>query len=141
MLADRLAERPPLARIGKRCVERRARHADRLRGDADAPALEVRERDPVTIAFAPEQVRCRDRAILEHDLRRIRRALAELFLDARDDKAGRLRLDDERRDAFLPGRLVGYREDDRDVGVRARRDELLDAVQHIARRRGARRAS
>ena len=42
----------PLARVGERGIERRARHADRLRGDADAPGLEVRERDAVAVAFA-----------------------------------------------------------------------------------------
>ena len=42
----------PLARVGERRLERRARHADRLRGDADAAGFEVRERDPVAVAFA-----------------------------------------------------------------------------------------
>ena len=41
-----------LARVGERRLERGARHADRLRGDADAPGLEVGERDPVALALA-----------------------------------------------------------------------------------------
>ena len=131
----------PLARVRERRLERRARHADRLRGDADAAGFEVRERDPVAVAFAAEQVRGRHRAVLEHDLRGVGRALAELVLDARDDVARRRRVDDERRDAFLAGGLVGHGEHDRDVGVLAGRDELLDAVQHVACRRCAPRAS
>ncbi len=39
MRRDRLAERAPLARIGQRIFERRARDAQRPRRDADAPAV------------------------------------------------------------------------------------------------------
>ena len=100
MLDERLAEARPLARIGERRVERRARHADRLRRDADAPGLEIRERDPVALALAPQQVRRRHPAVLEDDLRGVGRALAELLLDARDDVTrGRRR---RRRNAEIP---------------------------------------
>jgi len=34
---ERLAEARPLLRVGQRGLERGARHADGLRGDADAP--------------------------------------------------------------------------------------------------------
>ena len=133
MLDERLAEARPLARVGERRVERRARHADRLRRDADAPRLEIRERDPVALAFAPEQIRGGHPAVLEDDLRGVGGALAELLLDARDDVARRRGLDEERRDALLARVLVGDREHDGDVGVLAGRDELLDAVQHEVR--------
>jgi len=80
----------------ERRVERGARHADRLRGNADAPAFEVRQRDPVAFALGAEEIRRRDLAVLERDLRGVGRALPKLLLDARDDESGRLRVDDER---------------------------------------------
>jgi hypothetical protein len=107
------------------------RHADRLRGDADAPAFEVRQRDPVAFTLGAEQARRRDLAVLESDLRGVGRPLPELLLDARDDEPGRLRVDDERRNPLAARRLVRAREHDRYVGIRAARDELLDAVQDI----------
>ena len=69
--------------------------------------------------------------VVEDDLRGVGRALAELFLHARDDITGCRRIDHERRDPFLAGRLVGDGEHDRDVRVLSGRDELLDSVQHI----------
>ena len=100
-------------------------------GDADPARLEVRERDPVALAFATEQARRGDTAVLEQDLCGVGGALAELVLDARDDVARRLRVDDEARDALLARGAVRDREHDRDVRVLPRRDELLDAVQHV----------
>ena len=58
-------------------------------------------------------------------------ALSEFLLDPRDDVPRRVGVDDERGDAFLARGLVGDGEDERDVGMLARRDELLDAVEHI----------
>ena len=84
VLEDRLAEGDALLRIRERRVERGARHADRLRADADAPAFEARERDLQALAFLAEQVRGRDAAVLEHDLRGVAGVLAELVLEARD---------------------------------------------------------
>jgi len=63
VLDDRLAEGLSLARVRERRVERRPRHADRLRGDADAPAFEVRQRDPVAFTLGAEQARRRDLAV------------------------------------------------------------------------------
>jgi len=50
MIHDGLAERLPLARVRERRLERRTRHADGLRGDADAARLEIRQRDALALA-------------------------------------------------------------------------------------------
>ncbi len=119
------------ARVVGRRFECRARHADRLRGDADAAAFEVGERDAIALALAAEEIPRRHAAVLEHDLRGVGGVLAEFLLQPRDDIAGRRRRHDERADAALAGVAVGDREHDRDVGVLARGDELLGAVQHV----------
>src|ERR1700730_11021851 len=54
LLDDRLAEGLALAGVGEGRLVGRTRHADGLRGDADAAALEVSERDLVAFAFAAE---------------------------------------------------------------------------------------
>jgi hypothetical protein len=131
VLGDRLAERDALARVGERGLERRARHADGLRRDADAAGLEVRERDPVALALGAEPVRDRHAAVLERDLRGVRRALAHLLLDARHAIAGRRGVDDEAGDPFLPAARSVTANTTATSGVRAGRDELLDAVQHV----------
>jgi hypothetical protein len=73
----------------------------------------------------------RDPAVLEHDLRRVGRPLAGLFLDARHDVARRRGGHDEGADAFLACALVGDGKDDGDVRSLARGDELLHAVQDV----------
>src|SRR6185437_16952738 len=110
---------------------RGARHANALRRNADTPAFEPRERDPVAFAWRADQVRRRHAAVFENDLRRIRRVLAELVLDSRDHVAFGIGGHDERADAALARRPVGYGHHDRDVAVLAARDELFDAVQHV----------
>src|SRR5438876_10387598 len=72
-------------------------------------------------------------AIFQDDLRGVRGPLPGLLLDAGDDVAGCRGRHDEGADAALARGLVGDGEDHRDVGVLARGDELLDAVQHVMR--------
>jgi hypothetical protein len=114
------AEALALLRIGQRRLERGARHADRLRGDADAAALQAGQGDLVAHAFFADQVLGRDAAVLEHDLRRVRRMLAHLVFDAGDDVAGRIGRHPEGADALLAGGFVGDGHDDRDVAVSCR---------------------
>ena len=133
-----LAHALALARVGDRGLERRARHAGGLRRDVDASRLQVGERDAVAHAFPAEQML--GLAILEHDLRGVGGALAGLVLDARDDVARRRGRDEEGADALLARALVGDGEDDGDVGVLARGDELLHAVQDVLACPCARRA-
>jgi hypothetical protein len=112
---------------------RAARHAGRLRGDVDAPGLEVGERDAVTHAFLRKQILGGHPAVLEHDLRGVRGALPGFFLDARDNVARGLRRHEEGADTALACFLRRYGEDHRNVGIFPRGDELLHAVQHVMR--------
>src|SRR5947209_4710923 len=95
MLGDRLAEGFAVARINTRRVECRPRHAHRLRRNTDTARLEIGKRNPITVAFASQQILRGHFAIIEDDLRRIRCPLTELVLYACDDVAWRLRFDDE----------------------------------------------
>jgi hypothetical protein len=131
VLEDGLAERDAFLGVRERGVERGARHADRLRADADAPAFEAGERDLQALPFFAEQVLGRDAAALEDDLRGVARVLAGLLLEPRDRVARRRRRHDEGADAALAGGLVGHRHHDRDVAVLAAGDELLDAVEDV----------
>ena len=131
MFGNDLSKTFPIA--GKRqCgIESSARHADRLRRNADATTLEIGQCDAVTATFGAKQIRRRHFTILEHDLRGIRCVLAQLFLDPRHDKAWCSRIDDETGDALFAGALVGDSEHDRHIGILAGSDELLDAIEHI----------
>ena len=131
MLEQGLLEALSVFRVRERRVEGRARHADRLRSDADATALEVGQRNLVAHALITDQVRRRYPAVFEHDLRGVGRGLAELVLDARDGVARRIGRHPERADAALARALVGDGHDDADIGVLAAGDELLDAVEHV----------
>src|SRR3954471_6669890 len=131
VLEDRLANALALLGVRHGRLERGARDAGRLRGDVDAAGLEVGERDAIADAFLREQVIRGHLAVLERDLCRVGSALPELVFDARDHVAGRLGGHEKGADAFLAGRLVGHCENDGNVGVLARGDELLDAVQHV----------
>ena len=131
MLDDRFAEGAALVRVLERGLERGARHAHRLRRDANAPAFEVGQRDAVARALGAEQIGYRHAAVFERDLRRVGRVLAELFLDARDHVAGAVGRHDEGADALLAGCLVGDGEYHGDIGVLAAGDELLHAVEDI----------
>src|SRR5437763_5589910 len=131
MLDEQLAERASFAGVPERRLECRARHADALRRDADTPRFEIRERDAIAFALSAEQIGGGHATVLEDDLRRVRRALPQLLLDPRDDVTLCGGFDDERGNAFLRGSAVGNGENHSDVGMLARGDELLDAIQYI----------
>ena len=103
VIDDLGAERLALAGIGAGRFERGARHADRLRGDADAAGLEIGQRDAIALALLAQQRVGADLAVLEGDLAGVGRLLAELLLDRGDAIARRLRRHDEARDAALGG--------------------------------------
>ena len=131
MLRDRLAHRLARLRIVERVVGRSLRDAERLRGDAGAGAVEDAHRDLEPLAFRPEQVRGRDATVVERELARRRPRDAHLRLEARHLEARRVGLDDERRDAGVPGgriRLREHRVERRHARVG---DEPLGAVEHV----------
>ena len=136
VLADRLAERLALARVGERVVERRLRDADPARRDVDAadldPAHEVLEALADAV-LAAEDARRRRAEPVEDELGRLDALVAELGeARHRDLEAGRVRLglllDDEARHPGVRGLGggVGLREEHHDPGSPAVRDpELL----------------
>ena len=132
VLEDRLAEALALLGVLNRHLQRAARHADALRGDADAPALQAAERDLVALALVADQVLGRDAAVLEVDLRRVAAVLAQLVFQPRHHVAGRVGRHQEGAHALLAGTLVGHGDDDGHLAVLAAGDELLDAIEHIA---------
>ncbi len=63
--------------------ERGAGHAHRLRGNADAPAFEVGQGDPVAFALFTQAIGHRHFHLFEENLAGVRGMLAELVLDPR----------------------------------------------------------
>ncbi len=131
VLEDRLAELLALFRVIARRLVGRPRHADRLRGDADAPALEIGERDLQAHAFRAEPIGDGHAHVLEDEGAGVGGMLAELQLHPLDAEAGRIRRHDEGRQPGLPLVGIGHREDDRDLRVLPRGDELLGAVDDV----------
>ena len=81
VLRDGDAEALALLRVGDRLLERGARDAERLRGDADAPAVERGHRDLEALAdVADDRARRGDLAVLEEDRARVRGVDAELVV-------------------------------------------------------------
>jgi hypothetical protein len=100
VLDERNAESLAFPGIGECCFESGPGDAHGLGGDADAPALEITERDFQSLAFPAQAQALRDPAILKDDLGCIRSAQAKLVLDAGDAVArGRTR-DQEGADAL-----------------------------------------
>src|SRR6266568_3315030 len=127
-----LPERLAFLGIGERRLISGAGHPECLRGDADAPAFEVGQGDPVALALAAEHQIGGQLHLLEDKLGGVGGALAELLLEPRDAIARRRRRHDKGADTLAPGGGVGDREDDRHVRALPRGDELLGAVDHPA---------
>lgn len=107
MLHDCLPESLALAGIIPRRLEGGLRHADRLRGDADAPAFQIGERDTITLPLFAKPQFGRDRHVGKGNLAGIRRMQPELFLDPDDLVTRRIGRHDEGGDAFLARRCIG----------------------------------
>ena len=121
-------------------VQRALREADHLRADADAAFVERLDGDLVALADLAEHVRSRHAAVLEDQLARAARTDAELVFLLADREAGRVALDQERRDALVAGAGIDVGEDDEEVGLVAVGDPELAAVEDVVvavvRRRG-----
>ena len=116
----------PFERVCTRYLVGGLRDPERLRGDADAAAVERRHGDTETaVLFVQEPVALDVRA-LDHDVVGDRRVEAELLLVARDPHM--IRIEDERAHAARPGgALVGARKGQERPRVTAVRDPLLRA--------------
>src|SRR5256885_13913172 len=98
VLADRHAERLALARVPDRPLVGAGRDAHRLRGDADASAVEGGQRDVKAPAFLADPVGGGDAAGVEDQLGGVGGAGAELVLRLADREAGRAPFDDQPAD-------------------------------------------
>src|SRR5256714_3200061 len=130
-LADRLPERPALARVLDRALEAGADDAARAGGDGEAPLVEPVHRDLEALPLLAHEVLGRHLDVLEEELARGAGPDAELVLRVRRREAGRALLDDEGRDALVLRGRVGLREDERVVGDGGVGDPVLLAVQDV----------
>src|SRR5439155_2624739 len=131
-LEDRASELRACASVRDRSLERGSRDADRLRRDADAAAVESREREREALADIAEHRSGPDPRIFEHDAARVGGTKTHLRFGLADREAHRLSGHDERGDARVRAsglRGRDAREDDEERGVPRARDELLSPVE------------
>src|SRR6185503_15807360 len=126
---DRAAELFSTLPVRGGTLERGAGDPDGLRGDADATAIEPRERELKALADLAEHRIRADTCLVENDRARVRCAQAHLALGFSDHEAGRVARDDEGGDALV-GRcrsvpLTHPREHDEERRVARAGDELL----------------
>src|SRR5262249_34826601 len=96
VLADRLAKSLAHLRIFAGELQRTLRNADAARGDVDAAQLQpARDLEEAPALDAADQILGRQAIVLEHDLCRIDRLVAELRQLAHDRKAFLLRRNEE----------------------------------------------
>ena len=128
------------SRAYDRLFEGRACHADALRGNADAPGLQVGQRDLVAVAFTAQQLVLAHRHVDEPERASVRCPLPKLVLDLVDFKSGCVGRNNKRRKPTLAGLYVRHRKHDGDATYATRGDELLCPIEHItaARSLGAR---
>src|SRR5260370_19378965 len=70
VVEDGLAEALALLGVLQRAIEGRTRHAHALRGNADAPSFQRRQRNPVALALGADEVGGGDARALQLDLGR-----------------------------------------------------------------------
>ena len=129
---DRRTEGLALGRVLDGVLERRARHADLARGEPDARLVELAHQALEAHALGADAAILRQEDVLEEDLVRRDRALAELVELVADGEALVAVLDDEGGDA-LAARARGDRgEDDVVRGDAGVGDPGLRAVQLVA---------
>ena len=131
MLENDFVKTAALFRIRQCRIKCSTRHAQRLRGDTNTPALQARESNPVTFTFVADQIGRRYPTILKQNLRGVRRVLAKFVFQARHDITGRGGWHPKGTDAPLAGGFIRHGHDNGNIGMLAAGDELLDAVNHI----------
>ena len=131
MLRDRLAHR--LARPGvlERVVGRALCDPERLRGYTGPRAVEDPHCEPEAGPLGPESARLGNTAAIEHQLAGRRPCDAHLLLEPRDLEAGRIGLDQERRDPRMSRIRIGLREHRVQARNTRVRDEPLRPVEHV----------
>ena len=119
-IGELLSELRALLHVFGRGVQRARGDADHLRADADASFVQRLDRDLVALADGAEHVRRGHFDVVENQLRRARRADAELVFLLADAESLEAALDDERRDALVARRRIRVGEDDVDLAPRRR---------------------
>ena len=130
-LRNGVAEGHALLRVLQRRLERALGNAHGLRPDADAPAVERRERHLVAFALVADAVFLRHGAIRKDQLAARRRADAQLLLFLAHLEARRALFHHQRGDALFALGRVGVHVDDGRIRRAAVGDPGLRAVEHI----------
>jgi len=121
-----------LLRVGQRLLERALRDACRLRGDADASAIERRERDLIPFAFVSDAAADRHFASVNEKFTHAVAWMPSFFSSFPGFESGRAALDRQSRDSFFAFRRIGVYIDDRRVSHAAIGDPRLGAVDNVA---------
>jgi hypothetical protein len=95
-LGDGLVKLPPLFGIAERCLQRGSGDAESERADADAPAIQNRERVSIAVVEVAEQILFRHPDLFQPELRSIRSSHPELIFDAHNLQSRSLPFHDER---------------------------------------------
>ena len=132
VIEDRLPEAHSVFGIRQRHLERAARHAQALRGNANASAFQTTERDFVAFTLLADQVLNRDAAVVKVDLCCIAAVLTQLVFQPRDVVARRAGRHNKGTHAALACSLVRHCNHNRHVTILTTGNELLDAIDHIA---------
>ena len=125
------AEGAALLRVARGRFHRTLCQANRLRGNADATAVERAERNLQALPFSAENVFGGHATILENNFSGARESKAHLVFVAADAKARRGGLDEKRRDSASTDGWIGLGEDNVDVRESAVRHPALRAVQDV----------
>ncbi len=127
-----MAKRLPLLRVRQRLLECALRDAGSLGGNADASAIERRERNFISFAFIPDAITHGHFAIGERKLRARRRVNTEFFFFFPGFESRRSTLNHQRRDPFFAFCRIGVYVDDGRVGHAAIGNPRLVAVNDVA---------
>src|SRR5712675_371667 len=126
-----MTEGHSLLRPGQRRFERTLRNPRSLRGDADAPAIERRERHLVAFTFVADPITGRYFAVGEDQFATSRGINPQLLFLFAHLEPGRAFLDHDRGDSFFALRRVSINVDDRRVGRPAIGDPRLSSVDNV----------
>src|SRR5262249_30330782 len=130
-LDDRFAEGDALPAIRDAGVEHKEGAGEAAHGGDEPLGLEVLHQIHEAVVRLAEEVALRHAHVVEEELRRVARLVADLLELLRNGKTGKVRGNEEERatvSALLWGRLREQRDE---VGARAVRDERLLPAQNV----------
>src|SRR5258708_15449030 len=131
-LRNRVAKGHAFLGIFERRLESALRGAGSLRGDADAPVVQRRERYFVAFPFVADAIRGRNNAIGENQLAARRGADAEFFFFLADLESRRAFFHNQRGDSFFAFRRFRVHVDDRGIRRAAIGDPGFRTVEQVS---------